>query len=134
MPSCSSSRGSIRRTSSPHWSAGCASAASTSANRRCTRSSCVRSGGRPMSKTFLVAQREDVENLRTKTFWIGILLFPVIIAVAAVVSRVLAESKDQRTYAVLDRTEDQWLSQEVEKRALARDLDTLLAQQRARAR
>ncbi|HLU37778.1 MAG TPA: ABC transporter permease, partial [Planctomycetota bacterium] len=58
----------------------------------------------------------------------------VIIAVAAVVSRVLAESKDQRTYAVLDRTEDQWLSQEVEKRALARDLDTLLAQQRARAR
>ena len=30
-----------------------------------------------MNKTMLVAQREYVENLRTKTFWLGILSVPV---------------------------------------------------------
>jgi ABC-type Na+ efflux pump permease subunit len=34
------------------------------------------------SKTILVAQREYLENLRTKTFWIGILAFPAIFAVS----------------------------------------------------
>ena len=34
------------------------------------------------SKTMLVAHREYLENVRTKTFWLGILAFPAIFAVA----------------------------------------------------
>ena len=34
------------------------------------------------SKTLLVAQREYIENIRTKTFWIGIFIVPVLIAAA----------------------------------------------------
>ncbi len=30
-----------------------------------------------MSKTIMVAQREFMENMRTKTFWIGVLAAPV---------------------------------------------------------
>ena len=38
-----------------------------------------------MNKTFLVALREYIENLRTKTFWIGILSVPIILVVTFVV-------------------------------------------------
>ena len=34
------------------------------------------------SKTMLVAQREYLENVRTKTFWIGILAVPVLIVIS----------------------------------------------------
>ena len=34
------------------------------------------------NKVFLVAQREYLENVRTKTFWLGILAFPAIFAIA----------------------------------------------------
>ncbi len=32
-----------------------------------------------MHKTYLVAMREFMENLRTKTFWIGVLAFPLVV-------------------------------------------------------
>jgi ABC-2 type transport system permease protein len=76
-----------------------------------------------MSKTFLVAQREYVENLRTKTFWIGILALPLLLTVFTVVSRALARGKDQRTYAVLDLSKDAWLSKEISQRTINADLD-----------
>ncbi len=79
-----------------------------------------------MSKTLLVARREYVENLRTKTFWIGILLFPVIIGAFVLVSRLLARSKDQRAYAVLDYSQGAWLSDEISKRSLNRDVGQFL--------
>ncbi len=69
-----------------------------------------------MNKTYLVAMREYVENLRTKTFWIGIISFPVIIAVAVAVSIFMREAKDVRYYSIIDYSEDQWLSQAIEKR------------------
>ena len=40
-----------------------------------------------MAKTYLVARREYVENLRTKAFWIGIMAFPLIYAVMIFGSR-----------------------------------------------
>jgi ABC-2 type transport system permease protein len=81
-----------------------------------------------MHKTYLVAMREFVENLRTKTFWIGVLAFPLIFALAMVLGRVLHSAKDVRTYAVLDHTEGQWLSAEVHERAEQSDLHKIQEQ------
>ena len=78
-----------------------------------------------MSKTLLVAQREFYENLRTKTFWLGILSFPILIAIAIFVGRLLKESKDVRTYAIVDRSTDQWLSKAIRERAIAGDISNL---------
>ncbi len=57
-----------------------------------------------MSKTFLVAKREYLENLRTKTFWIGILFMPIIIIISMTVPFFLEKVKDVRKYAVLDQS------------------------------
>ncbi len=67
------------------------------------------------NKTWLVALREYSENLRTKTFWLGIMSFPVILIIAVVVPRMLAGAKDVRHYVVIDQTN--WLLPAIEKRA-----------------
>ncbi len=70
-----------------------------------------------MNKTLLVAQREFVENLRTKTFWIGILVAPIGIILFYGVMFLLAEKTDKRTYMVLDRSQGQWFSNEIRQKA-----------------
>ncbi len=79
-----------------------------------------------MSKTWLVARREYVENLRTKTFWIGILAFPLIIVATFFISRMLERSKDVRTYAVIDHSDGKWLSKEIETRRARSDMQRIL--------
>jgi ABC-2 type transport system permease protein len=79
-----------------------------------------------MSKTLIVAQREFVENLRTKTFWIGILSLPLILAASIAIGRFLEKSKDVRTYAVVDLSENDWLSRAIETRAAQTDLGSML--------
>jgi ABC-2 type transport system permease protein len=74
-----------------------------------------------MSKTFLVARREYFENLRTKTFWIGIAAFPAILLLANVVPIWLEKKKDVRQYAVIDHSG--WLLAAVEERADGPDLE-----------
>ncbi|MBI3848317.1 MAG: ABC transporter permease [Planctomycetes bacterium] len=74
-----------------------------------------------MSKAFLVAQREYVENLKTKTFWIGILSFPVILSLSILVPMWLESTKDTRKYAVIDQSG--WLLPKVEERAELPDLE-----------
>lgn len=71
-------------------------------------------------KAYLVARREYVENLRTKTFWVGILFFPLLISLMIVVPLLLERTKDVRRYAVLDKSG--WLLEEIETRAQAPDL------------
>ena len=78
-----------------------------------------------MNKALLVALREFVENLRTKTFWLGILSFPIMIAAAAFIGMWLESSKDERPYAILDYSENAWLSQAVLERASLSDLTEL---------
>src|SRR5262249_52383534 len=73
------------------------------------------------SKTLLVAQREYLENVRTKTFWIGILIVPILIAVSIGAQRLFSKAKDVRKYAVLDLSEGQWLSKAIQARADASD-------------
>ncbi|MEZ6197497.1 MAG: ABC transporter permease [Planctomycetota bacterium] len=73
-----------------------------------------------MKKALLVALREYVENLRTKTFWIGIAFLPIILILSVVVPKLLSDVKDVRTYAVLDRSG--WLLDEVDRRSAMPDL------------
>ncbi|MGE0141662.1 MAG: ABC transporter permease [Planctomycetota bacterium] len=80
------------------------------------------------SKTMHVAMREYVENLRTKTFWIGIFSLPVVFALFIVVGRIFERSKDVRTYAILDESPAQWLSQGIERRAESGDLESAMRQ------
>ena len=57
-----------------------------------------------MRKIALVARREYMENVRTKGFWIGVLAFPLILALSVVVPVLLSETKQARTYAVIDHS------------------------------
>lgn len=57
-----------------------------------------------MRKLWLVAQREYFENVRTKSFWIGIFIFPLILTLAVVVPAVLEKTRKPRQFAVLDRS------------------------------
>jgi ABC-2 type transport system permease protein len=72
------------------------------------------------SKTLLVAQREYLENVRTKTFWLGILAFPAIFALAIGIGWIMQKTKAQQVYAVLDLTAD-GLGQRIEADARAND-------------
>tara|TARA_R110002072_G_scaffold46591_2_gene128836 strand:+ start:2114 stop:3562 length:1449 start_codon:yes stop_codon:yes gene_type:complete len=57
------------------------------------------------NKTLLVAQREYLENVRTKTFWLGILAVPVLIIISLGAGWVLSKLKEVKTYAVVDNSE-----------------------------
>ncbi len=58
------------------------------------------------SKTLLVARREFLENVRTKTFWLGILALPALLAISLGAGVVLAKLKETKSYAVLDLSQD----------------------------
>ena len=57
-----------------------------------------------MRKGFLVAQREFMENVRTKSFWFGILVFPVLITLFIVAPRLFEKTRGTREYAIVDRS------------------------------
>ncbi|MEM8996330.1 MAG: hypothetical protein AAGF23_16205, partial [Acidobacteriota bacterium] len=73
------------------------------------------------AKTRLVAAREVVENVRTKAFWIGILMFPVIVALSIAIPMLIEKNRSARHYTVIDRSD--WLLEAVEKRAAFPDLE-----------
>ncbi|MEM6455172.1 MAG: ABC transporter permease, partial [Acidobacteriota bacterium] len=75
-------------------------------------------------KAYLVAERELLENLRTKTFWLGILLFPVILTLSIIVPVWLERTQDARTYAVID--DSGWLLEAVEQQATMPDLEKVI--------
>lgn len=54
------------------------------------------------SKTLLVAQREYLENVRTKTFWIGIFIVPVLLAGVVGISALLQKLREVQRYSVVD--------------------------------
>jgi len=76
------------------------------------------------NKTLLVAQREYLENIRTKTFWIGILAFPVLIAISIGAGFVLNKLKETKSYAVVDLSAD-GLGARIEKQARSTDMVAL---------
>ena len=62
------------------------------------------------NKTYLVARREFFDMARTKTFWLGILLFPFIWAIAIVVPTLLDKAKSVREFSIIDKSEGKWIS------------------------
>jgi len=77
------------------------------------------------TKTYLVAQREFLENLRTKAFWIGILVFPIILTMAVVIPMVLEMTRAPRKYAVIDHSG--WLGEVIERQVAVSDLERVLS-------
>lgn len=76
------------------------------------------------NKILLVAQREYLENIRTKTFWIGILAFPLLIAISLGAGFVLAKLKQTQTYAVVDLGADR-IGARIERQARSGDMESL---------
>ena len=56
------------------------------------------------SKIVLIAHREFMENVRTKGFWISILVFPLLIGAMIVVPTLLERARDARQFAVIDQS------------------------------
>jgi ABC-2 type transport system permease protein len=77
-----------------------------------------------MRRIFLVAQREYVQNVRTKGFWIGIFFFPVLLTAFIVVPQLLERTKSARRYAVVDQSG--WLLEAVNQRIAVGDLQLAL--------
>ena len=77
-----------------------------------------------MRKIALVARREYMDHIRTKGFWLGVLAFPLILALSVVVPILLSETKQARTYAVIDHSG--FVLAEVEKGILAEDLGVVM--------
>lgn len=57
-----------------------------------------------MRYALLIALREYVENAKTKGFWIGLFMFPLLIAIGIGVTSFLARSEPARHFVVVDRS------------------------------
>ncbi|MDF1798270.1 MAG: ABC transporter permease [Planctomycetota bacterium] len=57
-----------------------------------------------MRPILLIALREFAENAKTKGFWIGLFLFPIIIFASIFVQELLEESTPTRNYVVVDQS------------------------------
>lgn len=77
------------------------------------------------NKTMMVAAREYIENIRTKTFWVGILMFPVVWAAALFIPALLTKAKGVQKYAIVDQTEDAWFTKKFNEETETPDLAKL---------
>jgi ABC-2 type transport system permease protein len=57
-----------------------------------------------MRYAFLVAWREFAENVKTKGFWIGILIFPLLIYASISAERLLEKTKPVRNFVLVDQS------------------------------
>ncbi len=57
-----------------------------------------------MTRTLLVAYREFLENVRTKGFWIGIAMMPIVLVLATAVPILVETTREAKRYAVVDKT------------------------------
>jgi ABC-2 type transport system permease protein len=86
----------------------------------------------PMSKVLMVAQREVLENIKTKGFWIGIFIFPLVLTLSIFVPSLLEKAKEVRDYAVIDQSG--WVLEEVERSVARKDLAIVFGEVAIRAR
>ncbi len=77
-------------------------------------------------KAILIAQREYLENIRAKGFWLSIALLPVLFLIAIAIPVLLAERERAQYYAVMD--ESGWLQARMQEQIVAADLRLLLRQ------
>jgi len=74
---------------------------------------------------LLIAAREYLENVRTRGFWLSLLLLPVVLAVLSIVPIMLADNVSTSDYAVLDHSG--WVNPEVQRQVLQEDLTLIVA-------
>lgn len=82
-----------------------------------------------MKRLWRVAVREYLENAKTKGFWIGILLFPVMILVFSQVPQFLEDKAvPTRNYIVIDRSDEfgEFVDAATEVRNRKREFDALV--------
>ena len=82
-----------------------------------------------MSRTWRVAVREYLENTKTKGFWIGIILFPVMILVFSQVPQFLEDKAvPTRHYTLIDRSGEfeELVRERIESRNRRRILEELM--------
>src|SRR5262245_17263227 len=60
--------------------------------------------GNNMKYTLLIALREFAENAKTKGFWIGIFMLPLMMVIGFVVSSKLQRSEPARYFVVVDQS------------------------------
>jgi ABC-2 type transport system permease protein len=84
-----------------------------------------------MRKALLVAQREVIEAMKTKGFWISILLLPILLTISIAAPVLLERSKSVRTYAVKDGSN--WLADAVDRESSISDTRRLLLETSSRS-
>ena len=73
-----------------------------------------------MNRALLVAQREFMENIRTKGFWIGILMMPVMLILIGLIPIVVESTREAKKFAVIDHSG--WLLKTVREDIDATDM------------
>ncbi len=76
------------------------------------------------SKALLVATREYLENVRTRGFWLSILMMPFILIVVSTAPMLLSDAESEARYAVLDRSG--WVERAVAARIIRNDVAILV--------
>jgi len=77
-----------------------------------------------MVSALLIAQREYLENVKTRGFWLSILLMPIILALMSTVPILLSESTAEVKYTVIDNSA--WVLEAVQKNILKQDVQSVL--------
>lgn len=81
-----------------------------------------------MKRAMLVAQREYLENVRTKGFWFGILVMPFMLLLIALIPLVVESTREAKQFAVIDNSG--WLLDIVDRKIQAEDFAIFLNTQR----
>ncbi|MDZ7685813.1 MAG: hypothetical protein U5O39_13050 [Gammaproteobacteria bacterium] len=59
---------------------------------------------RNAKRSFLVAIREFLENVRTKGFWIGIAMLPIMLLMIGVIPIIVESTREAKRFTVIDRS------------------------------
>jgi ABC-2 type transport system permease protein len=76
------------------------------------------------TKAWLVASREYLDNVRTRGFWLSILLMPILLLVVSVAPLLLADAEAAPRYTVLDHSG--WVQRAVAMQVARRDAALLI--------
>ena len=76
---------------------------------------------------LLLLRREYLDTVKTKAFWLSLLLVPIIVVVMTVGAVIILSIEDKKRYVVIDRTEGEIVSSLVRERILHEDVDHFLS-------
>jgi ABC-2 type transport system permease protein len=77
------------------------------------------------AKALLVATREYLENVRTRGFWISILMMPLILIIVSTAPMLLHDASSEARFAVIDRSG--WVQRAVDARIMRDDAVAIVA-------